>query len=196
MHPQSQKLRELAAKWADVPAGERANYQLFLLDLADALGVSRPMPRGSRYEFEYALPTATEKGKQAKNFIDLYRQDHFLLEAKDAGGEGMGERALLKAYSQAKHYTVDIPHAPPPYLMVLDVGRMLLVWDRWAGTYGGFNLARRIDLRTLADRPEDIDFLRAVWENPASLDPRGRAAAVTREVAAPVYRYNQPLSRE
>jgi hypothetical protein len=185
VHPQSQKLRALAAKWADVPAGERANYQLYLSDLADALGVARPQPRGSGYEFEYPLPVMDRStGKGKKNFVDLYRVDHFVLEAKDKGGDGAGEMALRAAYAQAKHYTVDLPHAPPPYFMVLDVGRTLLVWDRWSGTYGGFNLARRIDLRTLADRPEDIDFLRAVWENPASLDPRGRAAAVTREVAA------------
>lgn len=185
MHPQSQKLRDLAAKWADVPAGERANYQLYLSDLADALGVARPQPRGSGYEFEYPLPVMDRStGKGKKNFVDLYRVDHFVLEAKDKGGDGAGEMALRAAYAQAKHYTVDLPHAPPPYFMVLDVGRTLLVWDRWSGTYGGFNLARRIDLRTLTDRPEDIDFLRAVWENPSSLDPRGRAAAVTREVAA------------
>jgi hypothetical protein len=185
VHPQSQKLRALAAKWADVPAGERANYQIYLSDLADALGVARPQPRGSGYEFEYPLPVMDRStGKGKKNFVDLYRVDHFVLEAKDKGGDGAGEMALRAAYAQAKHYTVDLPHAPPPYFMVLDVGRTLLVWDRWSGTYGGFNLARRIDLRTLADRPEDIDFLRAVWENPSSLDPRGRAAAVTREVAA------------
>lgn len=185
MHPQSPKLRALAEKWANVPAGERANYQIYLADLADALGVARPQPRGSGYEFEYPLPTMDRNtGKEKKNFVDLYRVDYFVLEAKDKGGDGAGETALRKAYAQAKHYTVDLPHAPPPYLLVLDVGRTLLVWDRWSGTYGGFNLARRIDLRTVAERPEEIDFLRAVWENPASLDPRGRAAAVTREVAA------------
>jgi len=185
VHPQSPKFRALAAKWADIPAGERANYQLYLCDLADALGVARPQPRGSGYEFEYPLPVMDRStGKGKKNFVDLYRVDHFVLEAKDKAGDGAGEMALRAAYAQAKHYTVDLPHAPPPYFMVLDVGRTLLVWDRWSGTYGGFNLARRIDLRTLADRPEDIDFLRLVWENPSSLDPCGRAAAVTREVAA------------
>lgn len=185
VHPQSPVLRALAAKWADVPAGERANYQLYLSDLTEALGVSRPQPRGSGYEFEYPLPVVDRStGKGKKNFVDLYRVDHFVLEAKDRGGDGAGEMALRAAYAQAKHYTVDLPHAPPPYLMVLDVGRTLLVWDRWSGTYGGFNLARRFDLRTLAERPDEVDFLRAVWENPSSLDPRGRAAAVTREVAA------------
>ncbi|HEX2188061.1 MAG TPA: DNA methyltransferase, partial [Longimicrobiaceae bacterium] len=185
MHPQSPRLRALNEKWADVPAGERANLQSYLIELTDALGVTQPQPRGSGYEFEYAVPTTDRKtGRQSTNAVDLYRVDHFVLEGKHRGREGAGETTLRAAYAQAKHYTADLPHAPPPYLMVLDVGRTLLVWDRWSGTYGGFNLARRIDLRTLAERPEEIDFLRAVWDNPASLDPRGRAAAVTREVAA------------
>jgi hypothetical protein len=68
--------------------------------------------------------------------------------------------------------------------LVEDVGRTLLAWDRWTGTYGGFALARRFDLATLWQRPDEIELLRAIWEKPASLDPRGRAAAVTREVAA------------
>lgn len=184
MHPQSQKLRDLAEKWADVPAGEFANAQMYLGELATALGVEPPQPKGSGYEYEfYVLSTDRKSGKESKQRIDLYKKDHFILEAKHVDGTRSAESVLRAAYAQAKGYASDVPHAPPPYLMVVDVGRTLMVWDRWSGTYGGFNLARRIDLRTLADRPEEIDFLRAVWENPASLDPRGRAAAVTRGVA-------------
>jgi hypothetical protein len=38
------------------------------------------------------------------------------------------------------------------------VARTLLVWDRWQGGFGGFNLAQRISLPTLAERPEDIAY--------------------------------------
>ncbi|MDQ3556445.1 MAG: class I SAM-dependent DNA methyltransferase, partial [Gemmatimonadota bacterium] len=185
MNEAAAPLRALAERWAAVPAGERANYQLYLRDLADALGVTPPQPRGSGFEFEYPLPVTDRRtGREGKHFIDLYRRDHFVLEAKHAGGEGLTEAALRAAYAQAKHYTVDLPHASPPFLLVLDLGRTLLAWDRWSGSYGGFNLARRIDLRRLAVRPDDADFLRTLWENPSALDTRRRAVAVTREVAA------------
>ncbi|MBA2670647.1 MAG: hypothetical protein H0U67_09775, partial [Gemmatimonadetes bacterium] len=72
---------------------------------------------------------------------------------------------------------------PPPYVLVLDVARTLLVWDRWQGGFGGFNLAHRIPLPTLAERPEDIALLRDIWTNPQVRDSRAGAAAVTREVA-------------
>ncbi|HEY0153748.1 MAG TPA: DNA methyltransferase [Longimicrobium sp.] len=184
MHPQSNALRQLAEKWANVPAGELANSQSYLTELAMALGVAPPRPRGSGYEFEYTLPVIDRSGRAVTIRIDLYRAEHFILEAKDTGGGSAAEKVLRGAYAQAKGYAGEVPHGPPPYLLVLDVGRTLLAWDRWAGTYGGFALARRFDLATLWQRPDDIELLRAIWEKPASLDPRGRAAAVTREVAA------------
>jgi hypothetical protein len=67
---------------------------------------------------------------------------------------------------------------------VLDVGSTLLLWDRWAGSFGGFNLGHRVHLPTLADHPDDVALLRDVWMQPRVRDPRARAAAVTREVAA------------
>src|SRR2546427_1411077 len=68
--------------------------------------------------------------------------------------------------------------------MVLDVGKTLLVWDRWGGNYGGFSAGRRIDLTRLADEADDCALLRDIFENPDARDPRARAAAVTKEVAA------------
>jgi hypothetical protein len=73
---------------------------------------------------------------------------------------------------------------PPPYLLVLDVGRTLRVWDRRSGGYGGFQGAvRTVDLARLAERPDDVAFLRAVWEDLSSLDPNLKSAAVTKEIA-------------
>lgn len=182
MHPQSPALRELAEKWQDVPPAERANSQPYIIELCDALGVTRPQPRGSGFEFEYPVTTTDRRtGKNTPNFIDLYRQDFFIVEAKHTGTGT--EREMGAAYGQAKGYAGDIPHAPPPYLMVLNIGRTLLVWDRWGGNYGGVNAARRVDLRTLWQRDDDIEFLRAVWENPESLNPAVRGRVVTREVA-------------
>jgi hypothetical protein len=144
--------------------------------------VTQPQPRGSRFEFEYPVSTTDRRtGKTSTNFIDLYRVGSFIVESKHTGSGT--DREMGAAYGQAKGYAGDIPHAPPPYLMVLNVGRSLLVWDRWGGNYGGVNAARRIDLRTLWQRDDDIEFLRAVWEDSESLNPAVRGRAVTREVA-------------
>ncbi|HEX5869527.1 MAG TPA: DNA methyltransferase, partial [Longimicrobium sp.] len=184
MHPQSPALRALAEKWDAVPAAERANYQLYLTDLAHALGVVAPQPRGSGYEFDFPVQTTNRTtGKTTTNFIDLYRRGHFIVEAKDVEGDRSAERVLGAAYGQAKGYAADVSDAPPPYLMVLNIGRTLLVWDRWSGNYGGVNAARRIDMRTLWQRGDEIEFLRSVWENPTSLNPAVRGRVVTREVA-------------
>ena len=184
VHPQSPALRALAEKWDAVPAAERANYQLYLTDLAHALDVAAPQPRGSGYEFDFPVQTTNRTtGKTTTNFIDLYRRGHFILEAKDVEGDRSAERVLGAAYGQAKGYAADVPDAPPPYLLVLNIGRTLLVWDRWGGNYGGVNAARRIDLRTLWQREDDIELLRAVWQDPESLNPAVRGRVVTREVA-------------
>ena len=176
------QLRDLAARWADVPAGERANAQLYLSE--QALKVEPPQPRGSGYEFELPVKVVSRDGKESVNFIDLFKRGCFVLEAKDADTAGSDDARLRRAFGQALSYTHALPGGPPPYLLVLDVGSTLLLWDRWAGSFGGFNLGQRIHLPTLADHPEQIALLRDVWTQPHVRDPRARAAAVTREVAA------------
>ena len=193
VHPQSPRLFELAERWSSARPAELANAQSYLSELADALGVERPRPAGSGFEYNFPISVVGRDGKETKNFIDLFRQGHFLLEAKHTAGAGSNEASMRRAFGQALSYTAHVPGGPPPFLMVLDVARSLLVWDRWSGTYGGFQLARWIDLRSLADRPEDIEFLRAAWEDPGSLDPRRRAAAVTRDVAERLARLSAAL---
>jgi hypothetical protein len=184
VHPQSPALRALADKWDAVPAAERANFQTYVTELCAALNVTPPRPRGTGYEFEYPVTTVDRRtGREATNFIDLYRQGFWILEAKHTDAGAGADRVLGAAYGQAKGYAGDVPHGPPPYLMVMNVARTLLVYDRWSGNYGGLNAARRIDLRALWQRDDDIEFLRAVWENPESLNPSIRGRAVTREVA-------------
>jgi hypothetical protein len=184
VHPRAPELKALAEKWAVVPPAERVTSQPFLIEFCSALGVARPDPGRGDYSFEYPVQTTNRKtGVTTSNWIDLYRKDHFILESKHVAGDRTAERVLGAAYGQAKGYAADIPHAPPPFLLVLNVGRTLLVWDRWGGNYGGVNAARRIDLTRLWERPEEIEYLRAVWENPASLDPSVRGRQVTRDVA-------------
>ena len=77
-------LRQLAAKWAGAKARERANYTLYIGGLCEALGVEGPRPAGSGYEYEFPVKVIDRDGKETTNFVDLFKRDHFILEAKDA----------------------------------------------------------------------------------------------------------------
>lgn len=176
-------LRELAGRWADAQARERANYQLYASELCAALGVEGPRPAGSGYEFELPVKVINRDGKESTNFVDLYKRDHFVLEAKDREVGRSDEVMLRKAYGQARSYITHLHGDAPPYILVLDVGRTMLVWDRWQGGYGGFGAGKRIDLPRLHERPDDVKLLRDIWEFPKVRDPRERAQRVTKAIA-------------
>ena len=71
----------------------------------------------------------------------------------------------------------------PPYVLVLDVAKTILIWDRWSGTLGGFGSARRIDLTHLHERCEDAAFLVDIWNDPSLRNPRLLSQTVTKEIA-------------
>lgn len=176
-------LRALADRWAQAKPAERSNAQLYLAELADALGVERPRPSGAGYEFEHPVRVVTRDGTETVKFADLFKDSCFILEAKDEEESASTDILLRRAFGQAVEYAAFVPGGSPPYLLVLDVAKTLIVWDRWHGTYGGFQAGQRIDLPTLAERPDDIDLLCDIWERPTDRDPRARAAAVTKEIA-------------
>ena len=177
-------LKALADRWATAKAAERANAQTYLIELCEALGVERPRPAGSGYEFEFPIRVMTRDGSEAANFVDLYKDGHFVLEAKDAEPGKSTDLLLRRAYGQARTYAGNVPGATrPPYILVLDVATTIHVWDRWSGRFEGFASGRRIDLTTLHERPDDIALLRDIWTNPSARDPRLHSQAVTREIA-------------
>ncbi len=90
---------------------------------------------------------------------------------------------LRRAFGQVRNYVTYAPGGLPPFVMVMDVAKTLIVWDRWSGNYGDWHAGRRIDLRNLHERAEDAAFLRTIWTDPQSLDPRAKSQAVTKEVA-------------
>jgi hypothetical protein len=179
----SVRLQALAERWADAAPAERANLHLYVTEFCDALGVARPRPAGSGYEFEFPVRVVSAKGQEATKFIDLYKAGHFVLEAKDQGRDDPEGRLLQEAFGHARVKAGQVSGGPPPYLLVLDVGNTIRVWDRWNGSFGGFSSARRIPLRTLHERPDDIELLRDIWENPEARNPQIKAAAVTRHIA-------------
>lgn len=98
-------------------------------------------------------------------------------------------RAMVSAKVQAERYAKALPvdHGWPPFLLVADIGYCIEVYADFTGTgkaYAQFPDRSRYrimlaDLRDAAVR----ERLRAIWTEPASLDPTARAARVTREIA-------------
>jgi hypothetical protein len=99
------------------------------------------------------------------------------------------ETNMVRAKGQAEAYVRFLPsnEGRPPFVLVVDVGHVIEVYSeftRTGGTYLPFPNARshRIPLADLANE-DTRALLRAIWLDPASLDPSQRAARVTRQVA-------------
>ena len=94
------------------------------------------------------------------------------------------DRLMADARVQAERYALALPdnHKTPPFLIVADIGRSFELYFDWAGNGRGYGFFPdqqnyRITLDQLHD--EKIrDLLRAIWTNPASVDPRLKAAAI------------------
>jgi hypothetical protein len=75
------------ARWHSSAASERSNYQLFLIELCEVLGVGRPEPatgepEQDQYVFERPVYFRNADGSTSAGFIDLYRHASFVLETK------------------------------------------------------------------------------------------------------------------
>jgi len=144
-------LADFIHRWAASGAAERANYQLFLSELCDVLGVPRPEPtrpedEHNAYVFERAVTFQNGDGTTSTGRIDLYRRACFILEAKQGseraepaalgikakprrkgtatrGTQGWDD-AMLAARGQAELYARALPAEEgwPPFLLVVDVG--------------------------------------------------------------------------
>jgi len=177
-------LRALADRWHDNALGERQAFQTWFLEFCDALGIERPGPgHGEAYCFEKTVRVLNERGDGTPNYIDCWKAGHVAIEAK-AGGTDRNELLLRRAFRQVTQYVAAEPGAIPPYLMVVDVPRELIIWDRWSGRFGDFPAGDRIPLTALPERPDAIALLQDIFTNPSRRDPRGRAQQVTREIAA------------
>lgn len=154
------------ARWRTSGGGELANSQTYLGELCDLLGVPRPKPlqaeeAKNQYVFEMPVrdPYLNTNGPPLR--IDLYKQDAFLLEAKQGVGtqepdfalfghllaptgpvkKGIGIRDSAKwhekmaaARSQAQRYVTILPdgHRPPPFVIVADIGHCIELWSNFA----------------------------------------------------------------
>jgi hypothetical protein len=81
---------QFIGRWTAREGGaERANYQMFLSELCDVIGVTRPQPAGAArgqndYVFERAVRPRESDGGTAPKRIDLYKRGAFILEAKQS----------------------------------------------------------------------------------------------------------------
>ncbi len=99
------------------------------------------------------------------------------------------DRAMLEARGQAESYARALPveHGYPPFLIVLDVGNVIELYADFSGQ--GKNYAHFPDRQSYRITMDDLRLaevqalLRAIWTDPASLDPAKRSAEVTRDIA-------------
>lgn len=104
----NENINDFITRWSASGGSERANYQLFLAELADLLNVPRPDPAGddnrdNAYVFERSIRFTDGDGRQTTNYIDLYKRGCFVCETKQ-GVDAPGGDDLLTA--------ADL--APPP----------------------------------------------------------------------------------
>ena len=82
----NRQVDKFIARWKPSGGSEHANYQLFVIELTELLGLQRPFPatdddENDHYRFERPV-TFTYTRKRSSGFIDVYRAGHFVLETK------------------------------------------------------------------------------------------------------------------
>ena len=80
-------LQDFIARWQHADGSELANYQLFVTDLCQWLGVPTPDParedtRDNAYVFERRITFAHGDGSSSSGRIDCYKRGCYVLEAK------------------------------------------------------------------------------------------------------------------
>ncbi|MBW4664941.1 MAG: hypothetical protein KME01_12205 [Chroococcus sp. CMT-3BRIN-NPC107] len=147
----AERIELFITRWQTSGGNERANYQMFFAELCDALGVARPDAKGSilndPYCFDKDLKIYHPSGKVTSGYIDFYKAEHFLIEAKqgsDKTGKGTAKRgtnsylkAMEAAFVQAIAYTRNLA-SKPPFVLTCDIGDHFELWTGFNGDYGGY----------------------------------------------------------
>lgn len=192
---------------------ERANYGQFINDFCQALGLPVPgvAAGGELGDYQFEGPVQGGGAGGSTGSIDLYKRGHFILEAKqsklskadqqqaelfDVGDAAPAspsgaryDRLMRDALAQAKRYAVNLPpsHPWPPFLVVCDVGRAFELYFDWSGNGRGYGYfpdqhSYRYDIARFTEAEVQATF-RAIWTDPASIDPRAQSAEVSRSIA-------------
>ncbi len=202
---------EFITKWMGSGASERSNSQSFLNELCDVLGVPRPNPSTgdpakNTYVFERDVRLVNENASIGR--IDLYKQECFILEAKQGSTRASKKRGsanrehaqwnitMRDAFGQALGYARSL-ETPPPFIIVCDIGYCFDVYacfDR-TGAYRPFPDAQRsrLFLRNLKDH---LELLRNVFQEPQNLDPSKHSIRVTKEIASDLAELAKTLEKD
>ena len=103
---QPDPVQSFIERWSASGGAERSNYQLFLTELCELLGVPGPNPSvpdntENAYVFERSVIFINPEGPPSTKFIDLYKRGCFVLETKQ-GVEADDEQSLLSAAAQER----------------------------------------------------------------------------------------------
>ena len=96
--PPTADITNFINRWSASGAAERANYQLFLAELCDVVGVEHPRPATEEpHENSYVFEKRVPSGHGTTNFIDLYKRDCFVLEAKQGSEQEQNGQPAFSA---------------------------------------------------------------------------------------------------
>jgi hypothetical protein len=120
---------------------ERANYALFLAELCDVLGVSRPdqashNASANAYVFERAVTFREPDGSTAHGRNDLYKRGSFVLEAKQSRNPGAAKAIPEQGYLLAAVEVESTPRGRRTASRACRVGLLVpgRVTSRWTET--------------------------------------------------------------
>ena len=207
-------IEAFVAKWQAADAGERSHFQKFAIELFDILGVGSTSERFTDgYNFDFPVKIHENDGSVSQGFIDLYKRDCFVMEAKQGsdqetedqlalfGGESKTTRkgtavrgtkrwsaAMQKARLQAERYAkASDGKGWPPFIIVVDVGHCFEIYADFS--LSGKSYAQFPDAQTFRislDQLRDAAIrsrLATIWNDPFSLDPSRHAEEVTKDVS-------------
>jgi hypothetical protein len=118
------------------------------------------------------------------------------------GAERAWDVLMLNAKRQAEEYARALPttHGWPPFILVCDVGHCIEVYADFSGQ--GKNYTQfpdrqgfRIYLEDLR-QPDIRARLKAIWDEPQTLDPTQKSARVTRDIAKRLAQVSQALEKQ
>lgn len=109
--PNAHNVDAFIESWSRSEGSERANYQGFLRDLCDVLGVERPHPtlreeQRNAYVFEKNVLDVRDDSRRSVRRIDLYKRGCFVLEAK----QGIEQQVTREVGLFGEAYRVKTQH--------------------------------------------------------------------------------------
>ena len=171
------RIETFLERWQGSRGNERANYQLFFTELCDALGVQRPLDKGRVAEDPYCFDKDVKiyhpSGKVSAGFINFYKAEHCVIEAKQGGtasGKGTAKlgttsylKEMEKAFVQAVAYTRSL-ESKPPFILTCDIGDHFELWQGFNQDYGGYGARAEIPLAHLR-KPEVFELFVDIFSN-------------------------------